>query len=228
MKNKVDIFYCLIEEKLLKTSYEVLLKKIPLKVRTRIQRFIRWEDAHACLIGYLLVERFVLKERESLNCLQTNRYGKPYLENGPFFNVTHSGRLIALAVAEIEIGIDVELIQEYDYLSLIEEFASEKEKTRILYSRNPLKEFLNCWTQKEACIKQIGKGLSIPLKSFEISDGGVAYIEADKLKVLNLKIPAIEDYILNLALPYDLVNNSIELAININSVSVYELSHIPY
>lgn len=222
MENKVDIFFCVIEERLLQSSFDLLIRKMPEKIRARIQRFIRWEDAHACLVGYLLIERFVLKENQSLDYLQTNQFGKPYLDNGPFFNVTHSGRLIALAAAKFEIGIDAEFIQEYDFLSLIDEFTSEKEKKRILYSKNPLKEFYHYWTQKEACIKQVGKGLSTLLKSFEISNSGITYVEDNKLKLLNVKTP-LKDYIINLAVPHDLFDDSIEFAINTSFVNVLDL-----
>ncbi|QIH33427.1 4'-phosphopantetheinyl transferase superfamily protein [Sphingobacterium sp. DR205] len=225
MRSNVDIFYCWVEKRLPKASFEELLKTLPIGVVNRIQRFHRWEDAYSCLIGYKLIESYVLRGHQSWAAFQTNPYGKPYLKDGPFFNTTHSGSLVVLSVANFEIGIDVELIKEYDYKSLLSEVASPVEKQRIFNSSDPLTAFYNYWTQKEACIKQIGKGLSISLKSFEITEENAACIEARKLKLLNVKISA-KDYVLNLAVPYDLFNNSIEFVINTNSINMCELLKI--
>ena len=34
--------------------------------------------------------------------------GKPFYQNGPFFNISHSGKYVIMAVANNEVGVDIE------------------------------------------------------------------------------------------------------------------------
>lgn len=219
MINEIEIYYCVVENEFPELSFKRLLETLPFKVKSRIQRFRRWEDAHACLIGHLLVERFIMGKNGSWEDFYTNLYGKPYIIDRPFFNVTHSEKLIALATADFEIGIDAEMIRDYDYISIIDNIASELDKQRIFDSSDPLVEFYRYWTQKEACLKQIGKGLTIPMKSVEICGNDVAYVDGKMLKIINVET-SLERYILNVAVPYDLFKDTAELTINPNLICV--------
>jgi 4'-phosphopantetheinyl transferase len=105
-----------------------------------------------------------------------NLYGKPFLKTAagmaPLqFNLSHSEDLVAVALVEQRaIGVDVEYIRPVlDLNSVAEdnytpgEFSSMREVAGE--ARKAL--FFRYWTRKESYIKAVGKGLSIPLNTFD-------------------------------------------------------------
>jgi 4'-phosphopantetheinyl transferase len=107
-----------------------------------------------------------------------NPYGKPFLipEFTPFqlnFNLSHSGGMALYAITRNrEIGVDVERVRsEVEYEEIANCFFSVSEVAilRSIPTEKKLEAFYNCWTCKEAYIKARGKGLSLPLDSFDIS-----------------------------------------------------------
>ncbi len=104
--------------------------------------------------------------------------GKPFLQradggSGPHFNVSHSGAIALLAFcADAELGIDVELVRDIeDTESIVRRFfcAAEVEQWMGLPGHLRQKAFYDCWTRKEAVVKAMGGGLSVPLDAFQVS-----------------------------------------------------------
>lgn len=88
------------------------------------------------------------------------------------FNLSHSGGIGLLAVARQTVGIDVELVRTVpDVEEIAKSYFSATEQRELLQLPVPLRSagFLNCWTRKEAFVKAIGDGLSLPLDSFDVS-----------------------------------------------------------
>jgi len=109
---------------------------------------------------------------------QYNPYGKPFLAPGSSasllnFNLSHSGSMALYVITRnMEIGVDVERVRaDVEYEEIAERFFSAKEVSilRMMPTEKKLEAFYNCWTRKEAYIKAHGKGLSLPLNSFDIS-----------------------------------------------------------
>lgn len=106
-----------------------------------------------------------------------NQHGKPALhtdgEDSLHFNVSHSHRLVLYAITrDCPIGVDLEYIRtDFPYQEIAEKFFSPKENAmlRSLPAQLQPKAFFTCWSRKEAYLKAIGKGLSIPLNLFEVS-----------------------------------------------------------
>lgn len=105
----------------------------------------------------------------------SNEYGKPFIvypKKLAFlkFNISHSNNLALLAFTpKHQIGIDLEWIQpDFDYAAIATQFFSSQEKQALfsLPKSAQLKAFFNLWVRKEAFLKAIGKGLSVPLDSF--------------------------------------------------------------
>ena len=107
-----------------------------------------------------------------------NQYGKPFL--APEFsscllnfNLSHSGSMALYAITQdMEIGVDVEGVRsDFEYEEIAKRFFSVNEVAilRTIPTEKKLEAFYNCWTLKEAYIKAHGKGLSLPLDSFDVS-----------------------------------------------------------
>lgn len=107
-----------------------------------------------------------------------NQYGKPFLApefNSTLlnFNLSHSGSMALYAITRnMEIGVDVEGVRsDFENEEIAERFFSVNEVAilRTIPTEKKLEAFYNCWTRKEAYIKAHGKGLSLPLDSFDVS-----------------------------------------------------------
>jgi 4'-phosphopantetheinyl transferase len=107
-------------------------------------------------------------------CFHMNGYGKPHLDptsgGGIHFNVSHSDHLGMFAVSrERVVGADIERIRT---LPNVEGLASRvfapSEAAIVRTSPDPHHLFFQCWTRKEAFVKACGRGLTIPLDSFNV------------------------------------------------------------
>ena len=89
------------------------------------------------------------------------------------FNLSHSGDLALLGVTrDQEIGVDLEQIQDRIATEQIaKRFFSPREVAMLCALPPPVRQeaFFKCWTRKEAFIKGIGVGLSLPLDKFDVS-----------------------------------------------------------
>ncbi|MEQ8906425.1 4'-phosphopantetheinyl transferase superfamily protein [Ekhidna sp.] len=150
-----------------------------IEYQEKLQKYKRWQDAQLSLLGRLLLKKGLeyLNEEVDLRNLRLTQFDKPYLEGSDVqFNTSHSGELVGVIVANqrASLGIDIE---KYHPIK-IEDFKNHmtlSEQNKVLNSINRETAFLEHWTQKEAILKANGKGLSIPLKSFEIEDGKTCF-----------------------------------------------------
>ncbi len=90
--------------------------------------------------------------------------GKPHLDGGPHFNVSHSGGLALLAFcADEEAGVDIEAVREMDDAEAIaHRYFDPAGIARWLAAPHRTRAFFDCWTRKEAVVKALGEGLSLP------------------------------------------------------------------
>lgn len=157
--------------------------------RNRIIRYINELDKKRSLVAELLIKKAVMEKTGLKNVvISRNRYGKPYIKNieGFNFNVSHSGDYVAIGVSEREIGIDIEKKDRIDY-HIAERFFSKKEVQAIfscLGEQERIDTFYQIWTLKESYVKVIGKGLSIPLSSFEFDLSDEIKVYDSKQRVL--------------------------------------------
>jgi len=111
-----------------------------------------------------IVFRYSEKEKPSLGSPASH-----HLE----FNVSHSGTAALLAFArERALGVDIEIIRDdFDPAALAHRFFSKHEQSQLaaLDPSEKYSGFFRCWTRKEAYIKAVGTGLSLPLDQFDVS-----------------------------------------------------------
>lgn len=102
-----------------------------------------------------------------------NEFGKPHVADQPLhFSLSHSEDRAILAISDsLEVGVDLERIRPLDHLDLAARYfcASELAMIESLPAAKQLSAFYQIWTVKEAIVKALGVGLSIPLDEFEVS-----------------------------------------------------------
>lgn len=105
-------------------------------------------------------------------------HGKPSLdgsaaESGLRFNFSNAGGMALAAFARgRDLGVDLEeLVRVADFAAIAERFFSPAENAALLALPPESRDaaFFTCWTRKEAYIKAVGEGLSIPLDSFDVT-----------------------------------------------------------
>jgi 4'-phosphopantetheinyl transferase len=89
------------------------------------------------------------------------------------FNVSHSGDVAVYAFTlDCDLGVDVEKLRALaDLESISAHFfcAAEASELLSLPPDSRPHAFFRCWTRKEAYIKAVGDGLSIPLDRFQVT-----------------------------------------------------------
>ncbi|MBD0311049.1 MAG: 4'-phosphopantetheinyl transferase superfamily protein [Microcoleus sp. T1-bin1] len=139
--------------------------------KDRSQFIVSRGALRAILSRYLNISPHILR-------FDYNPYGKPSLivtqgGNTLRFNLSHSRGMALIAITKNrDIGVDIEGInQNFSCLEIAEKFFSPLENSvlRSLPEHLQATAFFTCWTRKEAYIKAVGKGLSIPLNKFDVS-----------------------------------------------------------
>lgn len=131
--------------------------------RRRLEKYNIMEDKQRCLVAGLLL-RYALGD--SANRLHYGDRGKPFLPDGPCFSLSHSGNYVVLALAEYDIGVDIEKLGEYKE-KLARRCCTEDEI--VWLSLREISAFYRLWTGKEAVMKATGFGLSMDPGSFSLS-----------------------------------------------------------
>ena len=148
--------------------------------RSRAFRFDRDRDRYVA--GRAAVRRIL---GDYLGCdapavaFRYNEQGKPRLAtsgSAPVdFNFTNCGGIGLLAViggGNGPVGIDLELVRAGFAGDEIAERFFAPEEVAVLRALPPADQelaFFRCWTRKEAFLKALGGGLSIPLDGFEVA-----------------------------------------------------------
>ena len=127
--------------------------------------------------------------------IRYNENGKPYTENGPHFNISHSRDLVAGVSSEAPVGIDLEHTGRNH--KGVEKRVFSPEERSLINSGADDRLFFTAWTLKEACVKLFGKSLAKELTSFSI----LPLMKSGKAEISGLtvfsKTAVIGDYVLS-------------------------------
>ena len=105
------------------------------------------------------------------------------------FNMSHAGSVAVCAVADTEVGVDIELSGRMSE-GVINKYFTDSEKQFL--KSNPDLSFAYIWTRKEAAVKADGTGLSIGLDSFS-AVGDIVTLNSGNYRITSIK-PEISGY----------------------------------
>lgn len=166
-KNEVALYICNINE----ADTESLLEKYGFSFeKERLMRISRCSNAKnkqrlvatgVCL--YKILKKYNLE----LSMTSYSEYGKPFIPNneGIFYNVSHSGAFLVLAVSSQPVGVDVQKKAPLNE-KVVDKICSSSEAR--LVKENFADRFNYVWSLKEASAKLHGDGLANGMHRFEI------------------------------------------------------------
>jgi 4'-phosphopantetheinyl transferase len=151
--------------------------------KARAARYVRDEDrcrfqiaraATRCLLG-----RYLDLPATKVG-IELDPRGKPQLDAATLppgrsvhFNVSHSGGWILAAFAHaFPVGIDIESVRATAATEeMIKHLMSDRERERLraLPQDRQIAGFFHCWSSKEALLKGLGVGVTVPLRAIEVS-----------------------------------------------------------
>jgi 4'-phosphopantetheinyl transferase len=151
--------------------------------RARAGRYHRPQDRLHFVVGRGVLRTILaqyLRREPSALAFHYNRYGKPALTQEPgsntaplTFSVSHSrGQALYAVARDRPIGIDLEYVAtDVEYEQVAEHLFSPREVAMLhaLPTHLHREAVFTCWTRKEAYLKALGIGLSLPLSHFEVS-----------------------------------------------------------
>ena len=133
-----------------KKHLDEILPLLPNSRRERALGYIYEKDKLLSIGGSYLLKKYV-GDKE----LRENSEGKPYIDGGPFFNISHSGDYTVLATHQTrEVGVDIELIDQ-SKVRAIRYTLNEEEK-----KETNVETIFKMWSNKESLVKCISTGLS--------------------------------------------------------------------
>jgi 4'-phosphopantetheinyl transferase len=161
--------------------YDVLIQRLSPDERTRADQFVFSPDRRNFIVarGILrdILSRYLHCQAAEIRfCTELN--GKPGLDCANTsirldFNLSHSSGYLVVAVTQgKKVGVDIEMVRPVPDIDLItsQSFSEyERNMLALLTGEEKLLGFYRCWTRKEAYLKAVGSGLSIPLDSFDVS-----------------------------------------------------------
>jgi 4'-phosphopantetheinyl transferase len=166
-----------VPDETLRRAYEVLSDD-ELK---RAQRFRFPVDSRRFVIARSALRKILadyLHASPKQLVFEYSAYGKPKLATPAAdlrFNLSRSHEKALIACTRsCEVGVDIEWLGRTLAIDdLAQRFFSsgENDKLRTFPPEDRHHVFLECWTLKEAFVKGVGKGLSIGLDTFDVSQG---------------------------------------------------------
>ena len=149
--------------------------------RARAARF-RFEPHRTAFVAGRGAQREILARYTGLPphalAYRASEHGKLSLDGaaaagGIHFNVSNAGDLALVAVTRgREIGVDLEQLKPMpDGMDIASRFFSAPENQVFAALPEEARDlaFFHCWTRKEAYIKAVGEGLSMPLDRFDVA-----------------------------------------------------------
>lgn len=199
----IKLAFCNVENLDLTKAYPLL----PQNRKEKVDYFRFMKDKKLSGGAYLLLDKLLSEEDITKPIFKTEKYGKSYISNyeNIYFNLSHSGSIVACAISDTEVGVDVEYNDPNIDLDIAKNYFYNSEYESIIKSDNPSNEFFNYWVLKESYMKYTGLGFNLELDSFEIIIKDKISLKNDK-DHLKFNLFDIDDYKLAICSKYDVKN----------------------
>ena len=169
----------------IENNYDLIIKNISKERKNKSKRYIKKNDELLSIgAGYFLFKYF--KEKQ----IKISKNGKPYIEGGPCFNISHSNEYVIFAKSfDSEIGVDIEYISKENE-DAIRYVLNESEKNNIKEE-----ELFQMWTSKESLLKCDSKNIldiknipGLPLNGIKIYNGNKYYTNTFKYENYSISV----------------------------------------
>ena len=145
---------------------EGLLDLVGIRRREKVIRYRMPDDRKRSLGAGIIIRKILDENGLTESCLRYSDNEKPVVD-GLFFNVSHAGDYVVGVLSDCEVGCDIEKNANAP-LEVAEHYFYHSELAYIKAAKNKDKAFFTLWTLKESYMKMTGRGMSLPLDSFEV------------------------------------------------------------
>ena len=171
----IKIAICNVRELELKKA----MPKVSSRRRDKISRYHFIKDKKLSCGAELLLNRLLFEEDITCPEFLEDYYHKPYIKNYDIeFNLSHSEEMVACAISDKTVGIDIEYVDKDIDLNIAKHYFYDREYENILHSDSNADEFFKYWVLKESFMKYTSLGFNLELNEFNIN------IEDDDITVL--------------------------------------------
>ncbi|MBL7666279.1 MAG: 4'-phosphopantetheinyl transferase superfamily protein [Bacteriovoracaceae bacterium] len=153
---------------------ESLFKILSSSELERCERFLKVDDKEKFILsrGTLrnALAEFTGKKASALN-IKLTKEGKPYLEEGPFFNLAHSRDYFVLTIASSTVGVDIEYLDEKRDIQKLAPRVFHSDELTVFQKISSIEKqqmFFSYWSLKEAILKAMGDGLLYEMKKIRL------------------------------------------------------------
>ena len=145
---------------------EKLLEQVGPERRNKVIRYLQPDDRKRSLGAGIMIRKLLGENGLSESSLKYSENGKPVADH-LHFNISHAGDYVVGVVSDDEVGCDIERNVNAP-LEIAEHYFHSTEREYIEAASDPGKAFFTLWTLKESYMKMTGRGMGLPLDSFEI------------------------------------------------------------
>ena len=154
------------------SAYCAVYEALPAHRKRKCDGFRFASDRFRSAAAWLLLKELLLAKGIDADRLPVTEdaFGKPAFDPavGFHFNLSHAKDRVLAAIGDRPLGCDVERIGKTraDVVKLC--FAAEERDYVLSFPEGPDRDraFCRVWVRKESYVKAVGKGMSIPFKSF--------------------------------------------------------------
>lgn len=157
-----------IKNKISDVELEYIKNRIPKRYNDSL-KYISVDARNASLLaGILIYNNLGIDEKD----LKYNKLNKPYIDNGIYFNISHSNEYIVFVKSEDKIGVDIELVDEKN-MCLLDYAYDNIEKVYIengIDYGTSIERLTKLWTIKESVFKASSTEEHIEPKNIIVSN----------------------------------------------------------